>query len=641
MFRPNKWPFTPVNLKDILDQDTLAVLQTGSCERLGRAMTIIDVHEQEPVNLRIEPVNPRQQFDPFCKLLRDESQVSGGNTACEACDIRTAKDSLEKFPHKTVRTTYCHMGLKDTTCMIRIREHPVAVLFSGQHRPPQGVKAIKRHVQAIGQGKVSEIRWIDPAIEARLITLADELQPAPDSFPKLLKKEAEHIQEMAEAAYQRQKTAWEQSFLDELRTHADFSETTTMPVLRENTENLLRRIKRFCRSRYVAFFASVREQDTVLAPIACVGIPGDIKKNLPHFNWKKAELPSESRAIKRWNLSQGFPSAVRGIRGDNSHFFDDVQVIAPTTLGKGYRGVLILGPFDEGVDLKEEQNFLIEIGRILGMAVLTELHVFYLQHERERYESTTRLLTHQLRTALTPITTQIGSARLLTERAMSGMQNGIQSISILDSLARAERLCLHLGKTARDTLAGHTLHLEKDDLRFENYPLSVLIANCVESFQLQAQQHHRQLILEESVESLPEIEVDVARMSIAVSNLIENALKYSFPNTEIIVGAKIDLARAVDTPHAIITIDNLGDEIRQEDQKRIFEQGKRGLTRAKMGRIEGTGLGLWEARAVVEAHGGKISASCRPTSIYRRQGRAYHVIFSVVIPLKQDDGAVR
>ena len=55
-----------------------------------------------------------------------------------------------------------------------------------------------------------------------------------------------------------------------------------------------------------------------------------------------------------------------------------------------------------------------------------------------------------------------------------------------------------------------------------------------------------------------------------------------------------------------------------------------------MGRIPGTGLGLWEARTVaIDAHGGEIGVNCEPTTIMRSQGLAYHVYFTVKVPLRQ------
>ena len=78
------------------------------------------------------------------------------------------------------------------------------------------------------------------------------------------------------------------------------------------------------------------------------------------------------------------------------------------------------------------------------------------------------------------------------------------------------------------------LQLEPEDLEFERYPLSVLVANCADGFVQEADKRHRQLIIDKSIELLPEAEVDVARLTIAISNLIENALKYSYPNTTIL-----------------------------------------------------------------------------------------------------------
>ncbi len=73
----------------------------------------------------------------------------------------------------------------------------------------------------------------------------------------------------------------------------------------------------------------------------------------------------------------------------------------------------------------------------------------------------------------------------------------------------------------------------------------------------------------------------------------------------------------------------------KKKQQRIFEQGTRGLTAAKLGHIPGSGLGLWEARAVVVAHGGEIRVRTSQTSIRRRQGQAHHVVFVIELPLRQ------
>jgi len=126
----------------------------------------------------------------------------------------------------------------------------------------------------------------------------------------------------------------------------------------------------------------------------------------------------------------------------------------------------------------------------------------------------------------------------------------------------------------------------------------------------------------------------VARFTIAFSNLIENAIKYSFPGTRIVIRAG-DRQERLDLNHAIIEVQDEGDDIPADKVESIFEAGTRLLTGVKMRQIPGTGLGLWEARAVVEAHGGKIAVRSVPSTFFYRQKRAQRVTFLVRIPLQQ------
>jgi signal transduction histidine kinase len=487
-------------------------------------------------------------------------------------------------------------------------------------------------VQALGTGPYAAVELDEPTRQD-LLSLSAVLPPAPEDICERLGREAEHIQRIAEVEYRQGKYHWEQEYLDTLRVPLVYNGTTRLKHLRQSVRALLEHVRDFCHCEYAVFFASVQEGKTVLAPLAGVGIPKPIEDNLPHFNWKKAGLPRENFDAKAWDVANGHQANVKGVRGDNSHYFAQAGCVLPTSLGNRYRGVLVLGPFAEPVNLQEESRFLIESANTVGSFALTELEVRDLEQERRRWKSTATLLTHQLRTALTPITTQIGRAKLLARR----IGKDTTTERIVDFLKRAEDLSLQLRDGVRKTLAGHVLQLEAEDLEFEEYPLSVLVANCIEGFVPEAEKRHRQLVVDEkSVELLPEAEVDVARLTIALSNLIENAIKYSYPNTKIYIHAEFHAVGDPNLAYAVIEVDDLGDKIRQEDRESIFDEGTRGLTGVKLGRIPGSGLGLWETRAVVQAHGGEVGVSCKPTSIRRPQGTAYHVVFSVRIPLNQN-----
>ena len=632
MFQRDKWPFTPECLSEIIDSETLAVIQSGCCERLKNALTILDcMPGTGGFCHRIESIDEEQRYAEFCRLLRDDNHVLGGNELCKNWDIEQAKKSLEEFKKtgNPYRVFKCHMKLTDTTYIIQIRNKPVAIVFSGQYRPSDGISEINERVQKLDNTHDAEI-VLDIGVQQQLLEEAKILRPQPNDFETRLRREVEHIQRIAESEYRQKKYLWEQEFLDTLRITDMHDSNPSLARLRQNMRTMLARIVDFCHCTYAVFFVNIQKGDTVLPAIATTGISDDILDILPHFNWKKAGFPVEGFDASLWDIVQGLDSAKNnGFRGEHSKYLMNASCILPTTLGDKYRGVLVLGSFFEQVDLRDERRFLRELANIVGSYALIELEMYHLDQEHHRWKSTATLLTHQLRTALTPITTQIGRAKHLANI----LPANTTSQQIKEILIRAEDLGLEIAKGAQKTLKGHVLQVEPEDFEFERYPLSVLIANSVEGFIPEAEKRHRQLIIDKSVETLPEAKVDVARLTIAFSNLIENAIKYSYPETKIFVHAHYTTLIDTDYPSATIEIDDLGDEIRLEDREQIFEEGTRALTKAKMSLIPGSGLGLWETRAVVEAHGGKIEVTCQRTSIKKHQGIAYQVVFGVTIPL--------
>jgi signal transduction histidine kinase len=87
-----------------------------------------------------------------------------------------------------------------------------------------------------------------------------------------------------------------------------------------------------------------------------------------------------------------------------------------------------------------------------------------------------------------------------------------------------------------------------------------------------------------------------------LSNLIENAARYSPPESEIRVSA------AVDDGSLRVAVSDQGPGVARDALPRLFEPFFRGA-RAQRG---GSGLGLAVARGLVEAHGGRIWAENQP-----------------------------
>ena len=630
----SRWPFLPGKISELLDTDTLAVIEAGCCERLGQAMTILDRGANEGFEARREEIiNKRQHFTDFCRTMRNPELVEGGYVACRRCDLANAADFVQDHARsgREYAEFRCHMGLRVGARAVTVRDQVIAIMLGGQFAPDEGIDEILANVAAIADGARSELKLRDPSVRHTLEEMARALQPAPPDFQAALAREAQHVERLVNTEHGMRRSTGEHEFLERLHTAQNFLDIDSLAKVTASVNNLLREVRTFCQADYLVFFASVKENDTVLVPIGQDGLDVDAPGDLAHFNWRKAGLSLQNGVHVDRTRAEIAKILQRGIRGQGHAPLENAVHFVPTVLGGMYRGILLFGPFSPQVDLEREKAFLTEVGRTVGWYTLTEIQVLNLREQQQRWESTARLLTHQIRTALTPINTYIGTAKFLVEKAPGERNNKM----LIDSIRVAGDLSHQLGRGAAETVRAHVVLLEPEDLKLERFPLSVLVANCAQGYDEAARTRNRTMIVDESIEALPQAEVDIARLTIALGNIIENALKYSFPGTKIVIRVGTS-HQQLDLNNAIVEVQDHGDEIPEDKRKAIFDQGVRVLAAEKRLRIPGSGLGLWEARTVVEAHGGKIDVRCEPTSAHFRQGRAYVVTFQIKIPLSVD-----
>ena len=105
--------------------------------------------------------------------------------------------------------------------------------------------------------------------------------------------------------------------------------------------------------------------------------------------------------------------------------------------------------------------------------------------------------------------------------------------------------------------------------------------------------------------SLPTVVLDADAIGQAVTNLIDNGIKYSGDSKEIVVRG------FAENGHVVIAVQDFGIGLDQKDKARVFERFYRGgneLTRS----IRGTGLGLTLVKQIVEGHGGRVEAESEP-----------------------------
>ena len=213
------WPYDKLSISDILDKETIAVIESGCSERLGRPLMILDFDQnQKKFIFRIDTINPKQNHEAFCIFLRRDDLVQGGETACRIFDIEQAIISFTNYNEtgNPLRLFSCYMGLVDMTCVIDINHETIALLFSGQYLPPNGIQKIHGIVNSLGEDSNPKI-IIDSNNKKILNGHATEILPLPLNPLDGLKKEADFIKRYAQIEFEHMKREKEQEFLVNLR----------------------------------------------------------------------------------------------------------------------------------------------------------------------------------------------------------------------------------------------------------------------------------------------------------------------------------------------------------------------------------------------------------------------------------------
>ncbi len=206
------------------------------------------------------------------------------------------------------------------------------------------------------------------------------------------------------------------------------------------------------------------------------------------------------------------------------------------------------------------------------------------EHQRQLLSN----VSHELRTPLTIISGYLQS----TLRRGSNLTD-VQREALTTASSEADRTVQLL----RDLL--DLARADSGAIHFQNEKilLNDLIVDVVEM----AQQYSDRHIDIESPNQLIAIEADLNRLKQVLLNLIDNAVKYSEPDTNVTVQLKL-CSKSND---AVIAVCDRGVGIPLQKQPRIFERFYR-IDEAR-NRSGGTGLGLSIVKTLVEGMGGKIT----------------------------------
>jgi two-component system, OmpR family, sensor histidine kinase KdpD len=285
---------------------------------------------------------------------------------------------------------------------------------------------------------------------------------------------------------------------------------------------------------------------------------------------------------------------LKAISGRGEPVLDREHRICYMPLRMGVRSVGAIGMAD--CDLSRET--LEAIGSLAAIAIERANTVETLTRTEASRESD-RLrsvlldsVTHEFRTPLTAI--KASAETLLSDVQVEKPQ--------LDKAQRADLLTVINEESDRlNRLVGEAAEVAQLDshqleFHFEQRPIRDAIDLALKQSRVALQRHPVEVKIPDN---LPTVRMDVDRISEVLVHLLENASKYSPPDTPIHVVVELRLGGEV-----VTSVADHGPGIDDIEQDMIFEKFYRG--RSLRTRIQGTGMGLAIAKAIVELHGGTI-----------------------------------
>jgi signal transduction histidine kinase len=275
------------------------------------------------------------------------------------------------------------------------------------------------------------------------------------------------------------------------------------------------------------------------------------------------------------------------------------RLAAPLLVGSAAVGLISFSRRDVDAFNSEEVELVSLIGRLAGTAVQ---NIRAYDAERRTVEELRRLsalradfvslVSHELRS---PMAAVIGAAQTLQQRWRELLPD-----------QRASFLALISGETSRladliaDVLDTSRIEAGTFTYRFDDLDLGELTQEAVASALL----GQDEVPIHSKVHGpLPVLRGDRTRLRQVLANLIENAVKWSD------AGEPVDVEVYTQDGRVVVAVRDNGPGIAREEQTVIFE--KFGRAKDGTGRA-GTGLGLFIARSIAEAHGGTVEVRSMP-----------------------------
>lgn len=276
-------------------------------------------------------------------------------------------------------------------------------------------------------------------------------------------------------------------------------------------------------------------------------------------------------------------------------------LVAITFILAAIFGIILIRSVKEEVKRKEE------LQQLSNQLAAANVELKRLDAAKSEFIS---IASHQLRTPLTAIK---GYISLVLEGSYGKVIPSVQ-----DVLNKVYTVNNRMGQLVEDLLNISRIESGRVQYNFVETSIEPIVADVVDMFVLMAKEKKLMLKMKLPRKSLPKLSLDVNKIREVISNLIDNALKYTKEGS-------VTVSVEGEENAVVVRVADTGIGVDPGDVKRLFEKFTRSSETMKLD-VSGTGLGLYVGKNFVEAHGGLLSVES--------EGKGRGATFVIRLPLK-------
>jgi len=237
---------------------------------------------------------------------------------------------------------------------------------------------------------------------------------------------------------------------------------------------------------------------------------------------------------------------------------------------------------------------IIFFGAISAGLILNTIFLVREIRRNEQHDSFINAVTHELKTPITSIRLYVETMQ--RREVDDNQRREFYRLMLLDT----DRLLRTVEQVLRAGRAGH----KATPRNITDVDFLELVAQCIDETRTRYHLEVEALQLQDATTNghHPVVKGDAEELRTAISNMLDNAIKYS--------GKKVEVTVKVEEPdekRISLRVSDRGMGIPAHELKRVFKRFYRVPNRA-VARVKGTGLGLFIVRSIAARHGGKVFA---------------------------------